>query len=105
MVALAGPLAEHRTSQASSGGHQADQDMSIVNELARAVTTSPEAQAALITSQRLRASDLIDAYWHDVEAVAEALAQRLELTHAEVKQVLLDHLNAEPAKRGEPPTI
>jgi hypothetical protein len=69
------------------------------------VTTDPEAQAALITSQRLRASDLIDAYWHDVETVAEALSQRLELTYAEVKQVLLDQLNADLPKRGEPPVI
>jgi hypothetical protein len=98
-VSWAGTLAETRLA-ASSGmgggsGHETEavrvltsSDLEEIVELGDRIATSHRAFDALIEWLRVRASDLLDRYWHEVDAVAMALSRRLELTGAEVANVI-----------------
>jgi hypothetical protein len=104
-VSWAGTLAENRLGaardrqplgvaadrQRETGRSLTSSDLEEIVELGDRVASSHRAFDALVEWLRIRASDLLDRHWDEVEAVARVLSRRLELTGVEVGDVIREH--------------
>jgi hypothetical protein len=95
-VSWAGTLAGKKLGAALDRQGETDRvltgsDLEEIVELGDRIASSHRAFDALVEWLRVRASDLLDRHWDEVEAVARVLSRRLELTGAEVGDVIREH--------------